>query len=46
MIGVRFLAGAENFFLRHHDQTGSGAYPASFSMGTGGSFPGNKVAET
>jgi hypothetical protein len=35
MIGVRFSAGAENFSLRHHVQTGSGTHPASYLMGTG-----------
>jgi len=40
MIGVRFPAGAGNFSLRHHVQTGSGAHPASYPMGTGGCFPG------
>jgi hypothetical protein len=40
MIGVRFPAGAANYFLRHHVQIGSGAYPASYPMDTGGSFPG------
>jgi len=33
-----------NFSLRHHVQTGSAAHPASYSMVTGGSFPGGKVA--
>jgi hypothetical protein len=35
MIGVRFSAGARNFFLRHHVQTGSWAHPASYTVGTG-----------
>jgi len=35
MIEVRFLAGAGNFSLRHHVQTGSRAHPASYPMGTG-----------
>jgi hypothetical protein len=39
--GVRFSAGAENFSLRHHVQTGSGAHP----VGAGGSFLGSKAAE-
>jgi hypothetical protein len=38
MIGVQFPAGAGNFSLRHRVQTGSGAHPASYSMGIGGSF--------
>jgi hypothetical protein len=42
---VRFLARAENFSLHHHIQNGSGAHPDSYPMGTGGSFPGSKVAE-
>jgi hypothetical protein len=39
MIGVRVPAGAGNFCLPHHVQTGSGAHPASYPMGTAGSFP-------
>jgi hypothetical protein len=39
-IGVRFMAGAGNFSLRHHVQTGSGAHPASYPMGPGSSFRG------
>jgi hypothetical protein len=44
--GSRFLfpEGAGNFFLHHRVQNGSGAHPASYSMGTGGSFPGGKAA--
>jgi hypothetical protein len=45
MVGVRFPAGAGNFSLRHRVQTGSGAHPTSYRMGTGGSFPGGKAAE-
>jgi hypothetical protein len=30
--------------LLHVVQTGSGAHPASYLMGTGGSFPGGKAA--
>jgi hypothetical protein len=41
---VRFLAGAGNFSLHHCVQNGSGAHPASYPMGTRGSFPGSKVA--
>jgi hypothetical protein len=37
---VRFPAGAGNSSLHHRVQTGSGAHPASYPMGTGGSFPG------
>jgi hypothetical protein len=32
-------------FLHHFVQYGSGAYPASYPMGTRGSFPGGKAAE-
>jgi hypothetical protein len=39
---VRFLAGAGNFPLHHRVQNGSGAHPASYPMGTRGSFPGVK----
>jgi hypothetical protein len=34
--------GAENFSLHHRVQNGSGAHPASYAMGTRGSFPGGK----
>jgi hypothetical protein len=40
--GVRSLTGAENFSSNLCVQTGSGANPASYTMGTGGSFPGGK----
>jgi hypothetical protein len=40
----RFLTGAENFSLHHRVQTGAGVHPASYPMGTGGSFPGDKAA--
>jgi hypothetical protein len=40
MIGVRFLAGAGNFSLRHRVQTGSGAHPVSYQMCTLSSFLG------
>jgi hypothetical protein len=43
---VRFSAGAGNFSLRHRVQNGSGAHPASYEMGTRGSFPGDKTAGT
>jgi hypothetical protein len=36
---------AENFSIHHRVQTGSGAHPASYPMGTGGSFPGDKGTE-
>jgi hypothetical protein len=41
---VRFLVGDGNFSLHHHVQNGSGAHPASYPMGTRGSFPWNKAA--
>jgi hypothetical protein len=40
--GVWVPAGAGNFFIHHRVQTGSGAHPASYPMGTRGSFPGVK----
>jgi hypothetical protein len=40
---ARFPAGAGNFSLHHRVQNGSGAYPASYPMGTGGSFPRGKA---
>jgi hypothetical protein len=43
---VRFPAAAGNFSLRHCVQNGSGADPASYPMGTTGSFPGGKAAGT
>jgi hypothetical protein len=39
---VLFPAGAGNFF-HHRVQTGSGAHPASYPMGTRSSFPGGKA---
>jgi hypothetical protein len=42
----RFPAGAANFSLHHRIQNGSGAHPASYPMGTRGSFPGGKAAGT
>jgi hypothetical protein len=43
-IGVRSPAGAEDFSSSLCVQTGSGAHPASCTMGTGGPFPGGKSA--
>jgi hypothetical protein len=43
---VRFLAGTGKFSLHHRVQNSSGAYPASYPMGTRGSFPGGKAAGT
>jgi hypothetical protein len=34
----------QKFSLLHSVQTGSEAHPASYPMGTGGSFPGGKAA--
>jgi hypothetical protein len=41
---VRFPSGAGNFSLRHRVQNGSEAQPASYPMGSRGSFPGGKAA--
>jgi hypothetical protein len=41
-IGVRSQAGAKDFSSNLCVQTGSGAHPASCTMGTGGPFPGSK----
>jgi hypothetical protein len=40
---VRFPAGAGNFSLHNRVQNGSGAHPASYPMGTRGSFSGGKA---
>jgi hypothetical protein len=40
----RFRAGAKNFSLHHRVQNGSEAHPASYPMGTRGSFLGGKAA--
>jgi hypothetical protein len=42
-IGIRSLAEARDFSSILRVQTGSGAHPASYTMGTGGSFPGGKA---
>jgi hypothetical protein len=42
---IRFPAGARDFSLFHSIQTGFGAHPASYPIGTGGSFPKGKTAE-
>jgi hypothetical protein len=39
-VGVPVPVGSEGFL--HIVETGSGAHPASYPMGTGGSFPGGK----
>jgi hypothetical protein len=36
--------GGQEFSLLYVVQTGSGAYAASYPMGTGDSFPGDKAA--
>jgi hypothetical protein len=41
--GVRSPTEAEEFTSNLCVQTGSGAHPASYTMSTGGSFPGGKV---
>jgi hypothetical protein len=41
---VQFPTGAGNFSLHYSVQIGSGAHPASYPMGTRGSFPGGKAA--
>jgi hypothetical protein len=41
-IGVRSSAEAKDIFSSLCVQTGSGAHPASCTMGTGGPFPGVK----
>jgi hypothetical protein len=40
---VQFPEGTGNFSLHHRVQNGSGAHPASYPMGTRGSFPGGKA---
>jgi hypothetical protein len=42
-IEVRFPTGAGYFYSCPCVQTGSGAHPASYPMGTGGPFPGGKA---
>jgi hypothetical protein len=42
-IEVRSPTGAEDFSSSPCVQTGSGAHPASYPMGTGGSFPAGKA---
>jgi hypothetical protein len=43
VIGVRSPTGAEDFSSSPCVQTGSGAHPASYPMGTRGPFPGGKA---
>jgi hypothetical protein len=42
-IEVRSSAGAKDFSSLLSAQNGSGAHPASCTVGTGGSFPGSKA---
>jgi hypothetical protein len=42
-IEVRYPTGAEDFSSSPCVQTGSEAHPASYPVGTGGSFPGGKA---
>jgi hypothetical protein len=42
-IGVRSPAGVKDFSSNLCVQTGSGAHPATCTMGTGGPFPGGKA---
>jgi hypothetical protein len=44
--GIRVLAEDGNFSLHHRVQTGSGAHPASYPMGTRGSFAGSKAGHS
>jgi hypothetical protein len=43
-MGVRFPAGAGIFSPLHRVQTGSETHPASYQMGNGVSYPGDKAA--
>jgi hypothetical protein len=43
VIGVRSPAGAKDFSSSLCVQTGSGAHPASCTIGTGRTFPGGKI---
>jgi hypothetical protein len=42
---VRFPPGTGNFYIHYRVQTGYGAHPGSYAMGTRGSFPGVKPPE-
>jgi hypothetical protein len=42
--GPGFIPFSATFFLLHRVQTDSGVHPASYTMGTEGSFPGGKAA--
>jgi hypothetical protein len=41
---IRFPGGAGSFSLHHRVQNGPGAHPASYPMGTRGSFLGDRAA--
>jgi hypothetical protein len=43
--GQGSIPGSTRFFLLYSVQTGSGAHPAFYQMGIGGSYPGGKAAE-
>jgi hypothetical protein len=43
-VGVKSLKGQE-LSLLHSVQTGSGVHSTSYSVGTGGSFPGGKAVK-
>jgi hypothetical protein len=43
-VGVRVPVESRIFSLLHVLQNDSGAHPASYPMGTGGSFPGGKAS--
>jgi hypothetical protein len=45
VVEVRSPTGAEDFSSSPCVQTGSGAHPASYPMGTGGPFPGGKARQ-
>jgi hypothetical protein len=40
---VQFLAGVRDITLLYSLQAGYGAHPASYTVGTGGSYPGVKM---
>jgi hypothetical protein len=44
-IGVLSPAGAKDFSSSPCVQTGSGAHPASYTMGTGGPLPGGRARQ-
>jgi hypothetical protein len=45
-IAVRFPEGVRDFHLLYSVKTGSGTHPASYRVGTGGSFHGDRTAGT